>query len=55
MARPVKFSMVVDRSTKSGSALPPPSHGVHLPRPMLIGATLVFWTVVLIGLKLILT
>jgi acyl dehydratase len=55
MPRPVKFSMVVDRNTDAGSALPPPSHGVHFPKPMLIGATLVFWTIVLVGLKLILT
>lgn len=55
MARTVKLTMVVDRPHQSGGAPPPPSHGVHFPRPMLIGATLVFWTVVLVGLKLILT
>ena len=55
MARPVKFSMVADRNTEAGGVLPPPSHGVHFPRPLLIGATLAFWTVVFVGLKLLLT
>ena len=52
MARPVKFTMVVDRRQGAAGAMSPPSYRLHLPRPLMIGATLLFWAAVVIGLKL---
>lgn len=53
MPRPVKFTMVVDRRKEAAGAMSPPSYRLHLPRPMMVGATLLFWAALVIGLKLL--
>lgn len=56
MPRPVKFTpgtIVVDRRDSAAGKNSHPSHRVYLPRPMMIGATLLFWTAVVLGLKLL--
>jgi hypothetical protein len=53
MPRSVKFSMVADRRKTAAEVLVPPPHRLHLPRPMMIGATLLFWTAVLFGIRLL--
>ncbi len=53
MPRPVKFTMVVDRRQDAAGVLSPPSYRLYLPRPMMIGATLLFWAAVVVGLKLL--
>ncbi len=55
MPRHGKLTIVADRHAQSGGVLPPAPLGLHLARPMLIGATLLFWTVVFFGIKLILS
>lgn len=53
MPRPVKFTMVVDRRKDAANVMSPPSYRLYLPRPMMIGATLLFWTAVLFGVRLL--
>lgn len=56
MPRPVKFTpgaMVADRRDRTAEKISHPSHRLYLPRPMMIGATLLFWAAVVMGLKLL--
>lgn len=53
MPRPVKLTMVVDRRKDAAGVMSPPSHRLFLPPPMMIGATLLFWAAVVMGLKLL--
>lgn len=53
MPRPVKLTMVVDRRKTAAEMMSSPSHRLYLPRPMMIGATLLFWAAVVMGLKLL--
>ncbi|WP_425998938.1 hypothetical protein [Caulobacter sp. DWR1-3-2b1] len=53
MPRPVRFTMVVDRRKDAVGVITPPSYRLYLPRPMMIGATLLFWAAVVVGLKLL--
>ena len=53
MPRPVKLTMVVDRRKDAAGMMPPHSHRLYLPRPMMIGATLLVWAAGVVGLKLL--
>ncbi|MBU4433263.1 MAG: hypothetical protein KKC14_02495 [Alphaproteobacteria bacterium] len=51
MPRPIKFTMVGDHQKDAANAMPPPSHRLDLQRPIMIGATLLFWAAVLAGIR----
>jgi hypothetical protein len=53
MARPVKFAMVVDRRTKPAAMLASPALRLSLHRPILVGATMLFWAAVVVGIRLL--
>lgn len=56
MPRPVKFTpgaMVADRRDRAAGKISHPSHWLYLPKPLMVGATLLFWAAVVMGLKLL--
>ena len=52
MARSLKPALVVERRQALGTTQAP-SHRLYLPRPLMIGATLLFWAAVVFGLRLL--
>lgn len=53
MAQPVKLTMIMDRRVKPADLLASPALRFSLQRPILVGATMLFWAVVVIGIKLL--
>jgi|GEM_PF-5087703 len=56
MPRPVKFTpgaLAADRRDGAADRISHPSYRLYLPKPMMIGATLLFWAAVVVGLKLL--
>lgn len=53
MFQPVKFTMVMDRRIKPADIFTSPALRFSLQRPILVGATMLFWAAVVIGIKLL--
>ncbi len=53
MFQPVKFTMDMDRRGKPADILTSPALRFSLQRPILVGATTLFWAAVVIGIKLL--
>lgn len=54
MPRPAKRTMVVDHHKDVVGLMPPPAPRLDFPRPMMIAATVLFWAVVIMALKMLL-
>jgi hypothetical protein len=54
MQQAAKLVMVIDRRSKSASFMPE-HHRFSLLRPMVLGGTMLFWAVVVVGIKLLLS
>jgi len=54
MHQAAKLAMVMDRRSKSASFMPE-HHRFSLLRPMVLGGTVLFWAVVVVGIKLLLS
>lgn len=53
MPRPFKFTMVGDRREPATELHAPHPYRLCLPRPMMIGGTLLFWAAVILTIKLL--